>query len=164
VSHVAECKTVLKSLSIIEKAAQRLGGSFHRDQHTYAMYGQGFVDDSTDWRTLFEPAEANRIAGLPRAERIKIINKAMSYADHVITFPKAQYGVGVVAKPDGTFRLRWDYYSQGGLIPYMGDKDAGRFTQAYGIEAAKQAARARGYATKEVPRKDGSVALELMVR
>jgi hypothetical protein len=161
-SHVVECKAVLKNLDVIEKAAQRLGGMLHRGQSKARMYASGFVDDSQGWRDFFEPAEADRIARLPKQERVAIINKAMNSFDHVISFGGAKYDVGVAAKADGTFRLRYDEWGSGGLTPIMGP-GAGKFMQAYGIEAAKRAAKARGFATKEVTGKNGQVQLEVMV-
>ncbi len=163
-SHVAQVNAVLKSLDIIEAAAQRLGGKLVRDQHKYRMYASGFVDDSTDWKTMFSPEEGARIERLSKEERVKIINKAMSYADHVITFPGASYDVGVIQQNDGTYRLRWDYYGQGGLPKYMGDRQAGKFVQAYGIEATKRAAQRKGYGVRESSKSDGTVQLELLVR
>jgi hypothetical protein len=161
-SHVAECKTVLKSLDDIEAAATRLGGQLVRGKTTYRWYGS-FVDDSTQWKTMFPDAEADRIARLDTHERRAIINKEMSRCDHAISFPGARYDVGVVEQPDGTYRLRWDFYGQGGLLKFMGDKTAGKFTQAYGIEAAKRAARRKGFGIKETTQDNGNVELTLLV-
>ncbi len=161
-SHVVECKMVLKNLDCIEKAALRLAGVFNRGQKKARMYAQGFVDDSTTWRDFFDEAEADRIEALPRGERIKIINEAMSNFAHTISFKKASYGVGVVEKSDGTYKLRYDNYGPGGLPEIMGP-GGGKFMQAYGIEAAKKAAKARGYACKETVNKQGRLQLEVLV-
>jgi len=164
-SHVAEIKCVIKHLDLLGAAVKRLGGTLNLNDHKLIMYGSGFVDDSYDWKSMFSEAEASRIASLPREQRVKIINKAMSNPAHTISFPNARYNVGVFQKPDGTFSLRWDYYSQGGLLKYMGDRNGGALTQAYGIETAKRSARLRGYTTKEIAgEKPGQVKLKVLVR
>ena len=88
---------------------------------------------------------------------------AKGRADHAIKFPGASYEVGVTAQLDGTFRLQWDSWSTGGLLPYMGE-NAGRFSQAYGVEAARRAARVKGYVVHERTRQDGHIELEMVVR
>jgi hypothetical protein len=164
-SHVAQIKLVIDSLDVLQKAVERIGGTLERDHHKLKMYGSGFVDDSSDWRSMFAPAESNRIASLPKKERVKIINKKMSRPDHTLAFIGASYNVGVFQNPDEkTFSLRWDYYSQGGLVKFMGDRSGGKLTQAYGLEKAKRMARLRGYATKEVAGENGQIKLEMLVR
>lgn len=162
-SHVAECKTVIKNLDVLESAVARLGGTLRRNNRQMRWYGQ-FVDDSTDWRTMFSEQEANRISSLGRAERIKIVTSKISNPDHTIAFPGASYTVGVYGKDDGTFAMRWDYFSSGGLMHHLGDSKGSKLSQAYAVEAAKRAARLRGYATKEVKGKNGAIQLEVLVR
>jgi len=126
-SHIAEVKTVFKSLDDISAAAKRRGGMLFQGVKHFKWYsGQG-------------------------------------KADHVIRFPGARYEVGVSVKPDGTFSLSWDSWNSGGLLPFMGH-DAGLFSQAYAVEAARRAARIKGYATVERARADGHIELELVVR
>ncbi len=90
-------------------------------------------------------------------------DKQKESCDHAITFPVSKYGVGVRKQTDGTFRLAWDPYYLGGLEKIMG-RDCGLFTQAYGIEAAKRAARIKGYGVRETKCDDGYVEMELLVR
>ena len=161
-SHVTTCKSVLKNLDVIEKAALRLNGVLNRGQKRARMYGQGFVDDSLGWKEFFEPKEASRIAGLPKSERIKIVNAAMSNFAHTISFKGANYDVGLVDLKDGTFKMRYDEYSGDSLGRIMGP-NAEKFMDAYGFEAAKKAARARGYSTKETTNKQGQLQLEVLV-
>ena len=163
-SHVAECKTVVKNLEVLGLAAARLGGKLNLNDRHLRWYGQ-FVDDSTDWRSMFSEQEANRIASLSRTERIRIVTEKMRNPDHTISFPGATYNVGVYGKQDGTFAMRWDYYGGGGgLMSFLGDNSGGRLSQAYAVEAAKRAARLRGYATKEVKGKNGAIQVEVLVR
>lgn len=163
-SHVTQSKHRFHHLSDMEAAAKRLGGELIRDQHTYRMFSSGFVDDSTDWKSMFEPAEAERIARMSRSDRVKVINQAMSHADHVIKFPGCRYDVGVVKQQDGSFALRWDYYGEGGLNRYLGNKEANLFAQAYTIEASKRAARIKGYVTREKKLSSGQIELEMLAR
>jgi hypothetical protein len=142
-SHVAECKAELKSFDAIEAAARRLGGTLIRGQKTYKWFGRWVGDTPMP-------------KGMTHAD--------LGKCDHAIRFPGASYEVGVRAQPDGSFSLAWDWWSQGGLLQHMGDPQAGRFVQAYGVEAAKRAAIRRGYATRETTLNDGTVQLELLVR
>ena len=86
------------------------------------------------------------------------------YCDHVVGFPGAQYEVGVVKQDDGTFRMAFDSWSSGGLLPYMGDQGY-RFAQAYAVEAAKRAAQEiPGAFVSETVRGDGYIEVELLVQ
>jgi len=161
-SHVSQCKLVIKSLDAMEKAACRLGGELQRGVSKARMFSSGFVDDSQGWKEFFSPEEAARIAKLNTMDRRKIINDAMSSFDHVISFKGAQYDVGVKQVEDGTYRLRYDEWGSGGLGRIMGP-GGGKFKQAYAIEAAKKAVKARGYACKETVNKQGRVQLEVLV-
>ena len=73
-----------------------------------------------------------------------------------------RYEVGVVEMPDGTFTLRYDFWSSGGLAGKLG-AGAGLLKQAYGIEAAKIAARRKGFSCYEQVQEDGKT-IELVMR
>ena len=161
-SHLTTCKSVLKNLDVIEKAALRLNGVLNRGQKKARMYSSGFVDDSFGWKEFFEPKEAARIAALPKNERIKIVNAEMSNFAHTVSLKNANYDVGLVDLKDGTYKMRYDNYSGDSLGRIMGP-NAEKFMDAYGFEAAKKAARARGYATKETTNKQGQLQLEVLV-
>ena len=163
-SHVAQCNVVLKNLDVIELAVRRLGGTLHRGVNHIRMFNAGFVDDSTTWKQFFEPAEAERIARMSKAERVKIINAAMNSADAVARFPGAEYDVGIIKQSDGSYRLRWDTWANGGGLHRFIGANGGLLAQAYGVEAAKRAARLRGHTVKEVPGSNGSIKLEVLVR
>lgn len=162
-SHVAQCKVVIKNLDDLEAAAIRLGGSLVRGQKSIRWYGR-FVDDSKTWKEFFTPEEAARIAALPRDQRTTIINREMSRADHAIVFKGASYDIGVMKEKDGTFRLRWDQYAGGGGLNAKIGNDGGKFSQAYAIEATKRAARRKGFRVSEVPQPNGHVKLKLLVQ
>lgn len=111
-------------------------------------------------------AAAERLSGQLLRDRktFKAYFNTDNRCQHVMRFPGASYEVGIRAQPDGTFRLAWDSYSTGGLLPIMGDLQCGRFSQAYAVVAAKRAARLKGYACREKARSDGAVELELIAR
>jgi hypothetical protein len=157
-SHVAQCSVVVRNLIDLEAAAVRLGGKLIRDKKSIVWYGQ-FVDDSKTWKTFFTPERAAEIAAMSREARKAIITKEMSRCDHAIKFSGVRYEVGVMAQDDGTFRLRYDEYDYS-LKSKLGP-GGGKLAQAYALEAAKRAARLKGWMSKEVAQKGGAVKLEV---
>jgi hypothetical protein len=144
VSHIAERQAELKSLDAIERAANRLGGVLVRDQKTYRWFGKWVGDTPMP-------------AGMSKAD--------LGRCTHAIRFPgKASYEVGLREQADGSFSLAWDWWHSGGLLPIMGDTSAGKFVQAYGIEAAKREAVRRGYSAREVALDNGDIQLVMAVR
>ncbi len=160
-SHVAQCSVVIKSLEDLELAVKRLGGTLVRGQKKIRWYGN-FVDDSTTWKTFFSKEEAARISKLPSSERKAIINEEMSRSHHAIKFHGVDYEIGIVQEEDGTFRARWDSWG-GGLNRFIGS-DGGLLSQAYAVEAAKRAARRKGFAVREEKSNNGSIKLRLLVQ
>jgi hypothetical protein len=157
-SHVAQCVVVVRSLDVLESAAPRLGGVLRRNQNNFVWYGR-FVDDSKTWKEFFTPERAAEIAAMDPTARKAIITKEMSRCDHVISFKGAKYEVGVLAQPDGTFRLRFDEYDYS-LTAKIGS-GGGKLAQAYALEAAKRAAKLKGWRSREVNQKGGAVKLEV---
>ncbi len=140
-SHVSEIDVVVKSLDALKAACQRMGFQFVEGQKTYAWYGH-WVGDYP----------------LPKNTTVADLGKC----NHAIRVPGAKYEVGVVEMPDGTFILRYDFFSSGGLDAKLG-KGAGLLKQAYGIEAAKIAARRKGFSCYEQLQEDGKT-IELVMR
>ena len=140
-SHVSEIDIVIKSLDAVRAACERLGWQFVERQTTYKWYGR-WVGDSP----------------LPKNTKIEDLGKC----DHAIKVPGASYEVGVVEMPDGTYALRYDLWSSGGLDAKLG-KNAGFLKQAYSIEAAKIAARRKGFSCYEQVQEDGKT-IELVMR
>lgn len=159
-SHVTTAKVVIKDMEAAKVAFQSMGGTFHEGKTHMRWFGN-FVDDSTNWKSMFAPGEASRIAALPKDQRIAIINKMMSSCDHTVSFSGAGYEVGLCKNADGTFSLRWDFYDRA-LGSIMGT-DGGKFNQAYATEYTKRQAKLRGYMVKETKRSDGQRQLEIML-
>ena len=118
-----------------------MGWQVVEGQKTYAWFGR-WVGDSP----------------LPKNTNVADLGKCT----HAIKVPGAKYEVGVVEMPDGTFTLRYDFWSAGGLNVKLGD-GAGLLKQAYGIEAAKIAARRKGFSCYEQVLEDGKT-IELVMR
>ena len=138
--HVASIKLEIKSLDALRQACQRLGFQWMEGQRTYRWFGR-WVGDSP----------------LPEGVSVEDLGKC----DHAIQVPGASYEVGVVYK-NGTWRLLWDFWSTGGLAPFLG-KEGERLKQAYGIEVAKMQAQRSGYSVWEEQQQDGGVRLHIQV-
>ena len=162
-SHVSQCTTVYRSLDDIEAAAKRLGGELIRGKNHITWFGK-FVDDSTQWRSMFSAEDVARIDKMSKEKRTKAITDMMGKCHHAIKFKGINYEVGVWENEDGTFNLRFDGYD-GALNRKMGGYGGDAFSQSYTIEATKRAARRKGWRTIEKPvASNGSVELEVLVR
>jgi hypothetical protein len=140
-SHVSEIEIKIKSLDALRAACERMGFQFVEGQKSYKWYGR-FVGDSP----------------IPVGVKVENLGKCV----HAIKVPGASYEVGVVELPEGGYTLYWDSWYSGGLAAKIG-ADAGLLKQAYGIEAAKIAARRKGYSCYEQVREDGKT-IELVMR
>jgi hypothetical protein len=109
----------IKDLSALAAAVKSLGYEWKHGQKTYAWFGK-WVGDTP----------------MPEGLTVDDLGKC----EHAIGVPGADYEVGVVAKPDGTFELRYDFWSSGGLHPILG-QNAGPIVQAYGVQTVLQTAR-----------------------
>ena len=140
-SHVAKIEIEIRDLDALRAACTRLGFEFREDQKTYAWYGLWASDT-------------------PMPEGFQV--EDMGKCEHAIRVPGASYEVGVVPRRDGRsgYTLMWDYYRYGGLAEVLG-QGAGKLKQAYGIEAARRAARRAGHSCIEQAREDGSVVLRI---
>jgi hypothetical protein len=143
-SHVAKIAIEIKDLETLDAACTRLGGTLVRGKTHYKWFGRSVGD--------YPLPEGYAAADLGQCE-------------HAIRVPGARYEIGVVRRRDGKpgYQLLWDSWGDGGLERQLG-QGAGKLVQAYGIEAAKRAARTRGYHVEEHAKEDGSVVLRVHVR
>ncbi len=139
-SHVTKIRVEIRSLAALKAACARLGLEFVEGQTTYKWYGK-------------------YLGGSQRAPGINI--EDLGKCNHAIKVPGASYEVGVVQQND-QFLLMWDFWQPGGLEAQLG-KDGQKLVQAYTVEAAKQAAQARGFSVWEEAVQDGSVKLHVSV-
>lgn len=131
-SHIARIEMEINDLGALKAAAERLGGTLIQGQTTYKWYG--------DWI-----GDTPMPEGMTRAD--------IGKCHHAIKFPNAAYEIGVV-QSQNKYRLLWDYWEDGGLVPIVGH-NAGRLKQAYGIERARAEARRRGLTVQEQRTKTG---------
>jgi len=139
-SHVAKIEIEMKDLEAMKLACKRLGGTFKK-QSTYEWFGRSVGDYP-----------------LPDGFAAEDLGKC----EYAMRFPGASYEIGLVPRRDGRpgYTLLWDHWQSGGLERVLGAK-AGKLVQAYGIEAAKRAARRAGHTVTESKRADGSVVLQV---
>lgn len=139
-SHIVTCDIELNDLDAIRAAVKRLGGTWKEGQKTYAWYGRSVGDYP-----------------LP----VGVTKDMLGRCDHAFGFTGARYEVGVSKLANGKYGLMWDFWESGGLMAHMGNEQAHKFIQAYGVEKSKIEARRKGYSTQETTLKDGSIKLTL---
>lgn len=141
-SHVAKIKIEIKDMQALRAACKRLGLEFVEGQKQYAWYGR-------------------HVGDYPLPEGFTA--QDMGRCEHAIKVPGAKYEIGLCKRRDGKpgYTLLWDFYSAGGLEAKLG-ANGQKLVQAYGIEAAKLAARRAGYRVTEATKSDGSVTLRVM--
>lgn len=154
---------MFRNLEDLKAATARLGGMFHEGQKSYRWYNT-WVDDTPVPKGMFENEEDyKRMIALPKEQRKREMTKLLGHCDHAISFQGATFDVGVSKRSDGSFHLQWDYYGQRVLDQKMG-RDGGMFAQAYGVEAAKRAARRKGWIAREQQGKNGQIVVEVLAR
>jgi hypothetical protein len=139
--HISSIKLEVKSLEALQAACRRLGLTFVEGQTHYKWFGKYMGDTPV-------PTGFNK--------------EDLGHCTHAIQVPHAKYEIGVQRWNDGTYKLLWDSWSDGGLVKALG-KDCNLLRQAYGVEAAIEAAQRQGYSTYEEPLEDGGVKLHVQV-
>lgn len=162
-SHVATVAVKVTDLDALRAACTRLGGKFLEGQRSYRWFGS-WVGDTAFSAEMFDTAEefAKVRAMTPRDQK-EYMTAKLGRCDHAMSFPGATYDVGVKVAADGSIRLEWDYYSQGGLTRVLGGDSAPKLSQAYAAEKMKIEARRMGHAVEsEEVQQDGSIRLRLL--
>lgn len=122
-SHITRVAFPISDLECLEKAGKDLNGEFCKDQRTYKWFGQ-FVGDTP----------------MPEGMTRETIGKC----EHAIRFAGATYEVGVAQLSDGSYELRYDYFSAGGLPKIIGD-NANLLRQRYTAQLVMKDRRQQGY-------------------
>lgn len=120
-SHVDCISVEIKSLKALEKAANKLGGTFKEGQKHYAWYGTSVGDHPIP-------------KGFTREE--------LGKCEHAINFPNSQYEIGVVKdkiNPENYVMLG-DFWSYGGLSKSIGE-GGWKIKQEYTIEQTIETAQ-----------------------
>lgn len=96
--------------------------------------------------------------------------QGMGMADYVVHLPGSKYDIGLYKGDDGSYEARTDFY-RGDVeailgVPASSPESAdqarmGKLFQAYGIHAAMEAARKKGYMVQRRNLADGTVKLEV---
>ena len=141
-SHVSIIDVEITDLEALKNACTRMGFIFTEGKRTYKWYGQ-FLE------------------GYPLPEGFS--KEDLGTCDHAVTVPGANYEIGVV-KREKKYILLWDFWSNGGLKPKIGDK-GGLLIQAYGVEKTKLEAKRKGFRVSErYNQKTGQVKLRIRLK
>ena len=141
-SHVATISVIIKDLSSLKKACDKLGLELMIGQKKYKWWGTSVGDfplpDGYTAEDLGKCEHAIRVKGKPGA-----------------------YEIGVVPsrKNPGSYELLWDFYAGGQGLEAAVGKDAQLLSQRYSVEVAKKAALRAGMRVKEVQRANGTIIL-----
>lgn len=139
-SHVSDIKLKVMNLDLLRQAAEKLG-LIMRSQETYRWYGRHVGDYP-----------------LPEGFTKEDLGKC-TYALSVPGNDEA-FEVGVVARPDGSYTLLWDFWNGGfGLEEAIG-KDGEKLIEEYEALVFKQVAIEQGYEVSETVDSNGVRTLE----
>lgn len=123
-SHIAQIKCEILDLNILKKAVENFGGQLKLNQKTHKWYGR-WVGDTP----------------MPDGMTVEELGKC----DHAISFPNAQYEIGVIKDKynPNKYNLFYDYYFSGGLDKVVGE-GAGRLVAQYEMEQVMNTAIIKG--------------------
>jgi hypothetical protein len=138
-SHITSVEIELKDLEAVKALCQERGWQFMQGQKTYRWFGE-FVGDSPMPK------------GMTKAD--------LGKCDHAIKVPGASCEIGLRSTGKGSYKLAFDGWGAGGLVPVIG-LNGGLFLQGYGICKAEREAKKRGLHVQRVNGKAGAVKLVL---
>lgn len=142
-SHLSEISGVqVRDLECLQAAAERLGLEFRRDQKIYRWYGRSVGD-------------------YPLPEGLTVAD--LGKCDHALSVKgkPGAYEVGLVKRPDGSWRMLFDFWARGhGLQDAIGD-NGGRLLQEYSIAVATKQARRNGQRAVREDLPNGRVRLRI---
>ncbi len=144
-SHVEDVAANIDDLAALETAAKECGCELVRGQKTYRWYGQHVGDYAMP-------------EGVTEAD--------LGKCDHAIRVKDADsrtYEIGVVAKPEGGYRLLYDFWQGGyGLMDKVGEKCT-KLTTEYGVAKVCANAYKHGYTAQRVEQ-DGKTYVDVYTR
>jgi hypothetical protein len=147
-SHVAAIDMVVKDLSALKAACPHLGLEFRENQCNHKWYGR-WVDD-------YHGGDAAFKFGVDPAN--------YGQCHHAIGIPgnDKAYEVGVIAQPDGTYKLVWDFFANGyGLLEKIGRKGE-LLKQRYALEVTAKVLAKKGLKVVSTePAKNGKLRVVL---
>lgn len=125
-SHVAELDIRVTDLAALADAAQRLGLEFRWGQQTYRWFGH-YVGDTP----------------LPEGQTLDTLGKCI----HAIGVPgnAEAYEVGIIAKPDCSYALAFDYWNGGYGLEELAGPECKKLTDEYAMVVAERAATMQGW-------------------
>jgi hypothetical protein len=140
VSHISEVSLELKDLDALEAACKAVGLEFVRGVQKYKWFGR-FVGDSP----------------LPPG----VTEEELGKCDHVCRIPgnARAYEIGIARKADGTYVMRYDFWSGGYGLEAVAGKNCGRLAQEYAAQVAIKRAKLQGFSVQRKQLQDGRVQL-----
>ncbi len=135
-SHVTKLDIEIKDLDALESAAKKIGLVLRRGQSTYKWFGRSVGDYPLP-------------AGMKESD--------LGKCTHALSVPNNSYAyeIGVREQSDGTFQLVWDFWSGGHGLQAIAGENCKNLSEAYVIEAARNAAMNNGWVTMD--NQDGSL-------
>lgn len=150
-SHIATVDVQIRDLDALDRACQRLGLEFIRDQTTYKWWG------NTGPRANLSVAELT--AALRKFDTSFERPDFMSADDwragkclHAIGLPGSDHGfeIGLTRSADGSLRLLGDLSMLGtDFSKKVGGALCGKLVQSYSVEVAKRAMQLKGFQVSE---------------
>lgn len=130
-SHVATVKVKVKDLDALRVAAESLGMELRVGQTTHRWYGK--------W--------VNDYHGEDAAFRHGIDPKTYGKCAHAVAVKgnASAYEIGLVAQPDGSYALAWDFFAGGYGLEKVAGKKCGNLVRAYVAEVNRKTLARQGY-------------------
>lgn len=161
-SHIATVDVQIRDLDALDRACQRLGLEFRRDQTTYKWWGNtGPRADLTTEQLTRLIREYDK--SFERPDFMSAEDWRAGNCLHAIGLPGSDHGfeIGLTKSPSGTSLTMLGDLSL--LAPdfakRVGGPTCGKLTQAYSVEVAKRAMQLKGFRVQESTLSNGNVQL-----
>lgn len=160
-SHIITTKGVpFLDLETLQRAFQRLGGTFKANQKTFQWFGT-WVGNTSAPLEFFSDEERARFESLNDEARREWLTELFGHCDHAVQFPDCSYEVGVVWK-GGRWHLLWDSWYSGGLDKVLGEAGSeSPFNRAYSEAGIILDAERQGWSWSESKCVNGNTLIEV---